>query len=152
MASRIYLTSMQKNTDTLSEEKRKEIMSHIRSKNTKPEYKVRSTLHRMGFRFRLHCVDLPGTPDIVLPKYRTVIFVHGCFWHQHPLCKRATMPVHNADFWKAKFERNLKRDAEKVSALKALGWRVLIIWECETKKVENLSERLREVLTSGDAV
>lgn len=110
-----------------SKEKRSEIMSHVQQKNTKPERLVRSTLHRMGFRFCLHRVDLPGTPDIVLPKYRSVIFVHGCFWHRHLSCKRATTPVHNADLWQAKFERNIKRDTQKILELESLDWHVLII-------------------------
>lgn len=137
---------MEKRTDMFSKEKRSEIMSHVRQKNTKPERIVRSMLHRMGFRFNLHRVDLPGTPDIVLPKYRSVIFVHGCFWHRHLSCKRATTPVHNADRWQAKFERNIKRDKQKVSALEALGWQVLIIWECETKNAEYLSKKLHEMI------
>ncbi len=137
---------MKKSTDTFSKEKRSEIMSHVLPKNTKPERIVRSVLHRMGFRFRLHRINLPGTPDIVLPKYRTVIFVHGCFWHRHPYCKRSTMPVQNADFWKAKFERTIKRDAQKVLALEALGWHVVTVWECETNKTKDLSMRLHELL------
>lgn len=137
---------MEKRTDMFSQEKRSEIMSHVRPENTKPERLVRSTLHMMGFRFRLHSVGLPGTPDIVLPKYRSVIFVHGCFWHRHSSCKRATTPVHNADFWKAKFDRNTRRDAQKISALEAMGWKVFIIWECETKNAEALSRKLHKML------
>src|SRR5579872_2867290 len=103
-------------TDNFSREKRSEIMSHVKSKNTKPEYVVRSALHKMGYRFRLQRKDLPGTPDIVLPKHRIVIFVHGCFWHQHPSCKRATKPKQNAAYWERKLTRNvnaIKRPKER---------------------------------------
>ena len=121
-------------------------MSRVRSKDTKPERFVRSTLHEMGFRFRLHRKDLPGTPDIILPKHRTVIFVHGCFWHRHPNCKRATTPKKNTNLWREKFERTIERDAQKVLTLEALGWRAVVIWECETNKTKELSKRLRELL------
>ncbi|MFP4164854.1 MAG: very short patch repair endonuclease [Chitinispirillaceae bacterium] len=116
--------------DRLSPERRSWNMSRIRSKNTKPEIMVRSVLHRMGFRFRVHYSKLPGCPDIVLPKHRVVIFVHGCFWHRHPGCRRATTPGSNKAFWKKKFERNVARDQEKRKDLEELGWRVLTIWEC----------------------
>ena len=113
-------------------------MSHIRSKDTKPEKRLRSLLHRLGFRFRLHRKDLPGTPDIVLPKYRTVIFVHGCFWHQHPGCKKATLPRSNVEFWKNKLEKNIERDKEVEKKLIETGWNVIVIWECEIKKTYSL--------------
>jgi DNA mismatch endonuclease (patch repair protein) len=120
--------------DTVSSEKRSEIMSHIRGKNTKPEVAVRSWLHRAGFRFRKNDKRYPGKPDVVLPKYKTVMFVNGCFWHHHEGCKGATVPKSNTGFWEEKFARNRERDARNVAALEADGWRVVTIWECELKK------------------
>lgn len=108
-------------------------MSQIRGKDTKPEILLRSLLHRRGFRFRLHAPGLPGKPDIVLPKYRTVIFVHGCFWHRHEGCSNATMPKTRTDFWTEKFRRTVERDQEKQAQLERAGWRVLTVWECELK-------------------
>lgn len=140
------------NEDIYPKRKRSEIMSKVKSKNTALEIIVRSQLHRAGFRFRLHVKELPGVPDIVLPKYRTVIFVHGCFWHQHPSCKKATIPKQNRTFWSAKLARNVERDEQARTRLSELGWRVLTIWECETKpsKLPNtiawLIEKLRERL------
>ena len=106
-------------------------MARIGAKNTKPEMLVRRKLHHLGFRFRLHSRELPGRPDIVLPKYRTVIFVHGCFWHRHAGCRRATTPKTNQAFWHSKFEANLARDLKTTQALELAGWKVLILWECE---------------------
>lgn len=116
--------------DVVDSRTRSRMMSRIRGTNTRPERKVRSYLHGQGFRFRLHRKDLPGKPDIVLPRYRLVLFVHGCFWHRHPGCPLATMPATNGDKWLAKFEANVVRDRRNVEALLALGWRVLILWEC----------------------
>ncbi len=130
-------------TDTFTKSQRSEIMRHVAGKDTKPERVVRSLLHRQGFRFRLHRKDLPGKPDIVLPKWGAVVFVHGCFWHRHPHCKRATMPADNADYWRAKFARNKARDKANVKKLEKLGWRVIIVWECELKRLDELGERLR---------
>jgi len=113
-------------------------MSRIRSSDTKPEFIVRSLLHRAGFRFSLRRKDLIGKPDIVLPKYKTVIFVHGCFWHRHPGCKRASMPTTNTDKWQAKFKRNVARDDLVRKTLEQEGWRVIIVWECEVKDNPNL--------------
>lgn len=124
--------------DKLSPTDRSRIMSAVHGKNTAPELTVRKTLHALGFRFRLHRKDLPGKPDIVLPKYRTCIFVHGCFWHQHPKCKRATRPSSNVEFWNEKLDGNVARDKENIRTLKRLGWRVLVIWECKTKNVDVL--------------
>jgi len=121
-------------TDVFTPEKRSEVMSLVKSKNTKPELVVRSLLHRMGYRFRLHRKDLPGNPDIVLPKHRTAILVHGCFWHQHPGCKKATLPKQNVEFWTEKLEGNVRRDEEAQRRLRIAGWRVLVIWECEVKR------------------
>lgn len=109
-------------------------MSKVHSKNTKPELKIRSLLHKLGFRFRLHRKELPGCPDITLPKFKTVIFVHGCFWHQHPGCKKATIPKNNHNFWLAKLNENIQRDKKHISQLKELGWKVIIVWECDIKK------------------
>lgn len=106
-------------------------MARIGPKNTKPEILVRRALHRLGFRFRLHRRDLPGRPDIVLPKYRTAIFVHGCFWHRHPGCRRTTTPKTREDFWRSKFEANILRDRKATEALENAGWNVMVLWECE---------------------
>ncbi len=125
--------------DVVSKEKRSWNMSRIRSKDTAPELAVRSLLHRNGFRFRLHVKDLPGKPDIVLPKYKTVIEVRGCFWHRHPGCKIATTPSTNTEFWQKKFALNVARDKENEEKLKQLGWNVIVIWSCFLK-VKKLSE------------
>jgi DNA mismatch endonuclease (patch repair protein) len=117
-------------------------MSRIRGKNTKPELKVRRALHAMGFRFRLHRRDLPGTPDILLPRYRIAIQVHGCYWHRHPGCHLTTTPKTNAQFWQQKFDRNVERDAKNEAALVAMGWQVMVIWECETRDAERLRQTL----------
>ena len=129
-------------TDRISEEHRSWNMSKIRSKDTIPELTVRKLLHRMGYRFRLHRKDLPGNPDIVLPKYRTVVFVHGCFWHRHEGCRYAYTPKSNVDFWKAKFEKNIERDNYVKSKLEAEGWKVVVVWECETRDVMSLEKIL----------
>lgn len=130
--------------DLLTPEMRSWNMSRIKGENTKPELLVRKTLHSMGFRFRLHVKDLPGKPDIVLPKYRTVIFVHGCFWHRHNKCKRCTTPTKNRDFWVEKFRKNVERDKQNIEALDQLGWKVLVAWECEIEadRTGLLSKRL----------
>lgn len=109
-------------------------MSKIRGKNTKPEMILRSALFKKGFRFRIHQEDLPGKPDIVLSKYKTAIFVHGCFWHYHKDCREGRIPSTNSKFWKEKLERNIKRDNNNIESLKLLGWNVLIVWECEIEK------------------
>lgn len=108
-------------------------MSHVKSKNTAPEIKLRSILHRNGFRFRINRKDLPGKPDIVLPKYKAVIFVHGCFWHGHD-CKRGQRPQTNVEFWDKKINKNMERDKQDIIKLKELGWRVMVVWECDLKK------------------
>ena len=132
--------------DHLTPEKRSWNMSKIRGKNTKPEMLVRSVLHKMGYRFRIHRQNLPGTPDIVLPKYKTVIFVHGCYWHRHSGCKRCTTPSSNKKYWLKKFQRNIEKDRENVKELKQLGWDVLIIWECEVKDINTLQNQISSKL------
>ena len=124
-------------------------MSRIRASDTKPERVVRSLLHRNGFRFTLHHKDLPSRPDIVLPKYRSVILVHGCFWHRHRGCRFAYDPKSKTDFWKKKFAENVARDQRNVKALFELGWRCMTVWECETKDEVELMRRLNEFLNSG---
>ena len=116
-------------------------MSRVRSKNTSPELRVRRAAHALGLRFRLHRKDLPGCPDLVFPKYRVALFVHGCFWHRHPGCTKASMPKSHAEFWQAKFDANVARDVRLASELDTQGWRVVTIWECETKAADAL-ERL----------
>ena|SRR6185437_13700339 len=119
--------------DRLSSEHRSWNMSRIRGRDTKPEIIVRSLLHRMGYRFRLKNSALPGKPDIILPKFRATIFVHGCFWHRHPGCRYAYSPKSNVAFWERKFEMNIRRDQQVAHKLKALGWKQLTLWECELK-------------------
>jgi len=121
-------------------------MSRIRGKDTTTERMVRPMLHRMGYRFRLHGKKLPGRPDIVLPKHKTVVFVHGCFWHRHKGCKNCTTPTSNRTFWVKKLEGNAARDRVKERALRRLGWRVIVVWECETAKLERLSPRMMRLL------
>ena len=126
-------------------------MANIRSKGMKPELIVRRLTHSMGYRYRLHRKDLPGKPDLVFPARRKVIFVHGCFWHQHgdPVCKIARRPKSNLDYWLPKLQRNVERDAEHHDRLSALGWQVLVIWECEVKIAVGLPERIEEFLEQG---
>lgn len=128
--------------DKLTPEHRSWNMGRIHSGNTKPEFAVRSLLHRMGYRFRLHSKDLPGKPDIVLPKYRTVVFVHGCFWHRHEGCKYSYTPKSRINFWKEKFKSNVERDKKKRTELERLGWKVIIIWECELSNAESVINKL----------
>ena len=136
--------------DKFTKEKRSEIMSKVRSEDTKPEIKVRKLLHGMGYRFRLHRHDLPGKPDITLPKYKTVVFVNGCFWHGCPTCRHAHVrPRQNAEYWNRKLDRNMERDRENYAKLADMGWRVVVVWECETKdkNIPALRERLKSELT-----
>ena len=120
-------------------------MSQIKSKNTKPEKVVRSLLHKLGYRFRIHCKNLPGYPDIVLPKYNLAIFVHGCYWHRHKKCKYAYNPKSKIDFWQNKFVQNKNRDKLNKIKLNKLGWYVEIIWECETKDPSLLNHRIKKI-------
>ena len=117
-------------------------MRAVRGKDTKPEMAVRRALHRLGLRFRLQQRDLPGRPDIVLPRHRLAVFVHGCFWHHHSACPKATMPKTRVDFWSSKLEANQARDRRVESDLVEAGWRVLTVWECETRNAEVLTKRL----------
>jgi DNA mismatch endonuclease (patch repair protein) len=125
---------------------RSENMRRIRSKGMLPELAVRSMLHRLGYRFRLHRKDLPGKPDLVFASRRKVIFVHGCFWHSHQGCKTAHMPKSNLSYWKPKLERNQARDARNIKALRAAGWKPLVIWECEMKEASAVGARIRRFL------
>ena len=128
--------------DFLTPAGRSERMRRILSKNTTPEIRVRKALHRLGFRFRLQGRKLPGRPDIILPKYQAVVFVHGCFWHRHAGCKVASTPKSNTVFWKEKFNRNISRDERVAAELKALDWRVFVIWECELGSVQRMNDAI----------
>lgn len=122
--------------DIVDSATRSRMMSGIKGRNTKPERLVRSYLHAAGFRFRLHRKDLPGCPDIVLPRYRAIIFVHGCFWHRHEGCYLASFPATRVDFWESKFAANVERDRRNETTLAEAGWRVIIIWECQIRAGE----------------
>lgn len=137
--------------DRFSPGKRSEIMSRVRAKDTKAELCVRSFLHRLGYRFQLHRRDLPGQPDIVLPRYHAVILVHGCFWHQHPGCLKATVPATNREQWLSKLARNVERDKENLNALREAGWRVVTLWECNLKGPQELASSLSAVLSDIEA-
>jgi DNA mismatch endonuclease (patch repair protein) len=132
-------------TDIVDRATRSRMMSGIRGRDTKPEIIVRKYLHAAGLRFRLAPKNMPGKPDIVLPKYRTVVFVHGCFWHRHKGCRYAATPATRADFWQKKFEANVERDGRTHEQLADLGWRVIVIWECEltTEKLQSLAADIR---------
>lgn len=127
-------------------------MAKVRGRDTKPEMLVRRLVHGMGFRYRLHDRRLPGSPDLVFPARRKVIFVHGCFWHRHPEtgCKLARMPKSRLDFWKPKLQGNRERDMRHQSELRGLGWRYLVVWECQMRHVEQLKNMLHAFLTEGD--
>jgi len=135
-------------TDKLPPDRRSENMRKIRSKGMLPEMRVRSLVHRMGFRFRLHRKDLPGTPDLVFPSRRKAVFVHGCFWHQHPssVCKIVRKPKSNLDYWLPKLDRNVQRDKEHRKNLNRMGWKVLVVWECETVDTLKLQKKIRRFL------
>ena len=137
-------------TDTLTPLERGRRMAAVRAKDTKPEMIVRQLLHRLGYRYRLHRRDLPGTPDLVFPSRRAVIFVHGCFWHRHEGCALARLPKSRLEFWRDKLEGNRLRDQKQMNELIAMGWRVLVVWECELKDGEALTRRLRHFLDDGE--
>lgn len=122
--------------DVVSPADRSRMMSGIQGKNTKPELTIRRMLFASGYRFRLHCRDLPGSPDVVMPGRKVAIFVHGCFWHMHQGCRFAKMPATRLEFWKVKLETNVERDVRAVENLRALGWRILCVWECATRDVQ----------------
>ena len=134
--------------DILTETERSERMRRVRSRNTKPELTVRRLIYRMGYRYRLHRRDLPGTPDVVFPSRKKAIFVHGCFWHRHPdpACKLARLPKSRLDFWKPKLESNRRRDEKNQAKLRELGWHVLVVWECQIECSSHLESTLREFL------
>lgn len=132
--------------DIVSAEQRSALMSRIRGKDTKPELTVRRLAHALGYRFRLHRRDLPGAPDLVFPKRKKVIFVHGCFWHQHPGCRFAYRPKSNQAFWRRKFESNAERDARVLEQLRDSGWSSLVIWECETADLQALISKIKSHL------
>jgi DNA mismatch endonuclease (patch repair protein) len=121
------------------------MMAGIKSKNTAPEMSVRKYLHAQGFRYRLHARGLPGSPDLVLPKHRVAIFVHGCFWHRHTACRYATTPSSNVERWTIKFQANVERDVRNEAALRTAGWRVIVVWECELRR--NSINRLERLVT-----
>jgi len=129
--------------DTRNPEQRRRIMQSVKSKDTGPELVVRRLLHATGYRFRLHRKDLPGRPDIVLPRYKKIIFVHGCFWHHHG-CPKGQFPKSRLDYWVPKLQENVKRDRTKIEQLESLGWKVLVVWQCETKDVATLTARLQD--------
>lgn len=132
--------------DIVDSETRARMMSGIRGKNTVPEMLVRRFLHARGYRYRVHRKDLPGKPDLVLPRLKVCIFVHGCFWHRHPGCVYATTPKTRPEFWSEKFQKNVRRDLANIDALEAAGWNVLIVWECHLKNDPNTLERVAEKL------
>lgn len=133
-------------TDTFTKKKRSWIMSRIKSEDTKPEIKVRSFLHQLGFRFSLRSSKLPGKPDIILKKYNTVVFVHGCFWHLCPNCKSGRLPKSNLSYWQEKLTNNKIRDQKNIKALLKLGWKVIVVWECQTKNEKDLVKSLKTIL------
>ena len=130
--------------DRLTPERRSWLMSRVGGKNTTPEVRVRKAAYALGLRFRLHRKDLPGKPDLVFPKRRIALFVHGCFWHRHPGCRKASNPGTRPDYWGEKFSANTARDSRVAAELEASGWQVVVIWECETKDPESLSRILRD--------
>ena len=132
--------------DMWSKEKRSEVMTRIRSKNTKPEKILRSLLHNVGLRFRIHREDLPGKPDIVFPRQKLVVFVHGCFWHFHKDCREGRIPSSNSIFWRNKLQKNVDRDQRNIDRLQKDGWKVIVIWECE---IENYPEKFVKKVVSN---
>jgi|SRR5579884_128933 len=138
--------------DTISRSQRSALMAGVRVKDTKPEIVVRRLLYRLGYRFRVCRKDLPGKPDVVLPKWKTAILVHGCFWHQHEGCPKAARPTTNVEFWDRKLDRNVERDKEDVAGLTALGWRVLVVWECRIRDLSSLSAELEAFIKEAAVI
>jgi len=132
--------------DKLSKERRSANMARIRSKDTTPELALRKLIHGLGYRFRLHRRDLPGKPDLVFPSRKKVIFVHGCFWHQHPGCREGRVPGSRLEYWGPKLQRNQQRDALAQASLEEQGWRCLVVWECELKEISAALRRVRKFL------
>nr|WP_246776513.1 very short patch repair endonuclease [Bradyrhizobium sp. CCBAU 53351] len=132
--------------DRMTTEQRSRVMSRVRGRDTAPEMTVRRIAHALGLRFRLHRRDLPGTPDLVFPKSRTAVFVHGCFWHRHPGCSRASMPQTRIEFWRSKLAGNVVRDRAASAALKKAGWKVAVVWECEVKNPDKVGKRLLDAI------
>lgn len=138
--------------DTLTPDQRSERMSRVRGRDTKPELVVRKALHARGYRYRLHDKKLPGTPDLVFPRWRKVLFVHGCFWHAHENCTLARMPKSRLEFWRPKLEGNRARDARELAKLRALGWDAMVIWECELRDLDGLVARVEAFLNHNKGV
>lgn len=136
--------------DSLTPEQRHYCMSRVKGKNTKPEIIVRSILHSLGFRFRLHQSDIPGSPDIVLRKYNSIVLVHGCFWHQHPSCPHSKRPSTNTAFWNKKLDSNIARDLRNQQLLRELGWNVVVVWECEIRNTDLLIDKLTKTIRSNN--
>lgn len=132
--------------DVFTRKERSRVMRAVKSANTTPERVVRSIVHRMGYRFSLHRKDLPGNPDVVLPRHHKVIFIHGCFWHQHPRCRAADRPASNTAYWNNKLDRNVVRDRKNLRALKAADWKTLVVWECQLKHVDKVAARIRRFM------
>ncbi|HEV3386146.1 MAG TPA: DNA mismatch endonuclease Vsr [Gemmata sp.] len=132
--------------DTMTPTERSERMSRVKNKNSKAELNVRSLVHLLGFRYRLHNPKLPGKPDIVLTRHRKIILIHGCYWHQHGVCRPLAIPQNNTEFWRSKFADNVERDKRNLRDLKKLGWKVLVVWECQTGDYRILERKLRRFL------
>lgn len=140
--------------DVVDAATRSRMMSGIRGKNTKPELRLRKALHALGFRYRIHATDLPGKPDVVLPRWNAVVLVHGCFWHRHPDCRFATTPSSRTEFWQAKFDANIARDKHQLAEIRRLGWRTATIWECNLRRLGSeveVAEQLAQWLRSGSS-
>lgn len=137
-------------TDVFSPEQRSRVMAAVRGKDTKPEMIVRRMTHGMGYRFRLHSSKLPGKPDLVFPRLKKVIFVHGCFWHQHKRCRKARRPTSNVEFWNTKLDANENRDNRVLRELRKLGWKTLLVWECEVSNADRLFLKLGKFLKETD--
>jgi DNA mismatch endonuclease (patch repair protein) len=137
--------------DKFTTQERSRIMSRVKNRDTAPEKLVRKLLHKMGYRFRLQRKDLPGKPDIVLPKYKKVIFVHGCFWHGHAGCSRSARPTSNVDFWNQKIDKNISRDTNTQAELRKLGWQSLVVWQCQTRNLADLQQQLQDFLADRKA-
>jgi DNA mismatch endonuclease, patch repair protein len=133
-------------SDRLTQRQRSILMSGVRTKHTEPELRVRSVAQKAGYSFTLHREDLPGKPDIVFPRFKSVVFVHGCFWHRHKRCPKSALPATRQEFWTAKLSRNVVRDTENKRKLRRFGWRVLVVWECQTRDGDVVAQRLNRFL------